>query len=118
MEQTEQFRLVSNASICKTTRAKQRCLFHLFAELRRVDQRNASIPWREARHRIQRLFQDAIRLKVRRPELEPHVYQRRKRRLHQRLDALIVTRFADPDATRLVNRLTNFRGETAALPRS
>lgn len=91
--------------------AKQRCLFHLFAELRRVDQRNTSIPWREARRRIQRLFQDAIRLKLRRTELEPRVYQRRKRRLHQRLDELIATRFADADATRLVKRLANFRGE-------
>lgn len=93
------------------TWAKQRCLFHLFAELRRVDQRNTSIPWRDARRRIQRLFQDAIRLKIRRPELEPSVYQRRKRRLHQRLDELIATSFPDKDATRLIKRLANFRGE-------
>lgn len=91
--------------------AKQRCLFHLFAELRRVDQRNPSRAWISARRAIQRLFQDAIRLKLRRSELEPLTYQRRKRRLHQRLDDLIATAWRDRDAKRLVKRLANFRGE-------
>ena len=61
------------------------------------------IRWRGARHRIQRLFQDAIRLKLHRLEREPHLYQR--------LDLLIQTPLADRDASRLLKRLANFQGE-------
>jgi len=91
--------------------AKQRCLFHLFAELRRVDQRNDFYGWRAFRHKLSRLLHDAMRLKIQQPHLQAAVFERRKRRLHRRLDALILEPFADADAARLQKRLSNFRGE-------
>lgn len=91
--------------------AKQRCLFHLFTELLRVDKRNTHPPWRAFRRQLTRLLKDAMRLKVQHNELPEAVFERRKRRLHQRLDQLIAEPFADADAKRLVKRLKNFRGE-------
>lgn len=91
--------------------AKQRCLFHLFAELRRVDKRNDAFGWQDFRQKLSRLLKDAMRLKTHQPQLEAAVFERRKRRLHLRLDALIVEPFADADAARLQKRLKNFRGE-------
>lgn len=91
--------------------AKQRCLFHLFTELLRVDKRNTHPPWRAFRQRLSRLLKDAMRLKTQQANLEPAVYERRKRRLHQRLDQLIAAPGNDADAKRLAKRLKNFRGE-------
>ena len=91
--------------------AKQRCIWHLFAELKRVDQRNASTDWREFRRRLHRLFKDAMRLKIRQAELDPALYAHKKTRIHRRLDALINATCTDDDAARLRKRLANFRGE-------
>jgi hypothetical protein len=91
--------------------AKQRCFFHLFTELIKVDKRNSDPAWREFRRRLSRLLKDAMRLNNRRSELDGAVFERRKRRLHQRLDQLIADPYDDDDARRLAKRLKNFRGE-------
>ncbi|WP_459874164.1 IS66 family transposase, partial [Endothiovibrio diazotrophicus] len=65
--------------------AKQRCIWHLFAELQRVDKHNASRIWRDFRRRLHRLFKDAMRLKTRQAELDPAVYAHKKMRIHRRL---------------------------------
>ena len=91
--------------------AKQRCLFHLFTELLRVDKRNTHPPWKAFRKQLSRLLKDAMRLKTQQNELDAVVYERRKQRLHQRLDQLIAQPFNDADAKRLAKRLANFRGE-------
>lgn len=91
--------------------AKQRCFFHLFTELIRVDKRNSHPSWREFRRRLSRLLKDAMRLNTQRSELDGGVFERRKRRLQQRLDQLIVEPLDDTDARRLAKRLNNFRGE-------
>ena len=91
--------------------AKQRCFFHLFTELIRVDKRNSSLAWQAFRKKLSRLLKDAMRLNQQRSELEEDAFKRRKQRLHQRLDALIAKPYDDDDARRLGKRLENFRGE-------
>lgn len=91
--------------------AKQRCFFHLFTELLKVDKRNDRPPWLAFRRRLSRLLKDAMRLNNQRAELDDRVFERRKRRIHQRLDQLIVEPYDDDDARRLAKRLKNFRGE-------
>ena len=91
--------------------AKQRCFFHLFTELIKVDKRNRQPPWRAFRRRLSRLLKDAMRLNLQRAELDDTVFARRKCRLKQRLDQLIADPWDDEDARRLAKRLKNFRGE-------
>jgi hypothetical protein len=93
--------------------AKQRCYFHLFTELIKVDKRNASAHWRAFRKRLARFLKDAVRLGEARKIHPPPVYARRKAQLHQRLDALIAAAASckDADAKRLIKRLRRHRHE-------
>lgn len=91
--------------------AKQRCFFHLFTELLKVDKRNDHPPWHAFRRRLSRLLKDAMRLNNQRMKLDDTVFERRKHRINQRLDQLIADPYDDDDARRLAKRLKNFRGE-------
>ncbi len=91
--------------------AKQRCYFHLFTELVKVDKRNDSAPWKAFRKKLSRFMKDAVRLMERREVLDPAVYERRKRRLYQRLDYIIAQPYDDADAVRLIKRLKRHRDE-------
>ncbi len=91
--------------------AKQRCYFHLFTELVKVDKRNASATWKRFRKRLSRLLKDAVRLGDERQQHSAPAYARRKARLHQRLDELIAVAVEDADAKRLIKRLRRHRGE-------
>lgn len=91
--------------------AKQKCYYHLFTELVKVDKRSTGPPWRRFRKKLARLLRDAIRLGQARDDLDSAPYARRKARLHQRLDALIAHPWTDPDAKRLVKRLRRHRQE-------
>jgi transposase len=93
------------------TLAKQRCYFHLFTELIKVDKRNASATWKRFRKKLSRLLKDALRLGDQRQIRSPPTYARRKAKLHQRLDQLIAATFEDADAKRLIKRLRRHRGE-------
>ena len=87
-----------------STLATQRCFYHLFTELVKVDKRNGSEHWKAFRKRLSRLMKDAIRLS----ENKKICAQRRERlkaRLHTRLDELIGGQFLDKDVKRLVKRL-------------
>ena len=98
------------------TLAKQRCYFHLFTELVKVDKHNASATWkRYPRKKLSRLLKDAVCLGERRQSHSPPTYARRKAKLHQRLDQLIATRFDDADAKRLSKRLRRHRSELLAF---
>lgn len=90
--------------------AKQRCLFHLFTELRKVDLRNNSPPWRSFRRRLYRIFRDAIRL-VGNQDIDQPTFQRRKARIDTRLDNLLDEPTQDKDAQRLIKRLRRHRNE-------
>jgi hypothetical protein len=69
------------------TLAKQKCYFHLFTELLKVDKLSTGPPWQGFRKKLARLLRDAVRLGQAREKLPAKHYERRKARLHRRLDA-------------------------------
>ena len=91
--------------------AKQKCYFHLFTELVKVDKLTTGPPWRRFRKKLARLLRDAVRLGERRAKLSAKRYERRKLRLHRRLDELIAAPWTDRHAKRLVKRLRRHRRE-------
>lgn len=91
--------------------AKQRCYYHMFTELEKVDKRNASPAWKKFRKRLTRLLKDAVRLSAKRQKLPPDIYNRRKECLKERLGSIIVTSDSDKDVNRLKKRLGKFRNQ-------
>jgi transposase len=91
--------------------AKQKCYFHMFTELVKVDKLTAAAPWKRFRKKLTRLLRDAVRLGERREKLSAKDYQRLKALVHRRLDALIAARWTDKHAKRLVKRLRRHRDE-------
>lgn len=94
-----------------TALAKQRCFYHLFTELVKVDQHNTSSEWKAFRKKIARLLKDAIRLSERKGQLESIVYGRRKERLHHRLRSFLLIDAGDKDVNRLTKRLRRHQNE-------
>lgn len=91
--------------------AKQKCFFHLFTELVKVDKKNNSLAWHLFRNRLSRLLKDALRLSGKRGELSEEKYQHSKQRLYTRLDDLAATKAIDDDVQRLRKRLERHRNE-------
>lgn len=91
--------------------AKQRCFYHLFTELEKVDKRNKTAAWKAFRKKLGRLLMDAVRLSVKKKDLAPAVFERRKIRLYDRLDQLIASPREDKDVNRLIKRLIRHRNE-------
>jgi len=91
--------------------AKQRCFYHLFTELVKVDQRNLSPGWKAFRKKLSRLLKDAVRLSEKRNQVRPEVYPRLKQRLHRRLSQFLACPYQDRDAKRLLKRLKRHRNE-------
>lgn len=91
--------------------AKQRCFYHLFTELVKVDKRNSSANWKAFRKKLSRLLKDAIRLSNKIDQVKSKDYERLKARLYTRLDQLIETSFDDKDAKRLIKRLRRHKKE-------
>jgi len=71
------------------TLAKQRCLYHLFTELAKVDKYNKSKAWKSFRKTLSRLLKDAIRLWDKQERMPVEISGRQKRRLYVRLDSLL-----------------------------
>lgn len=91
--------------------AKQRCLFHLFSELLKVDKSNHSAQWKAFRKKLSRILKDAIRLHERKEEFSSPQYQRRKESIHQRLSNLVRVGYDDKDCHRLSKRLKRHQNE-------
>jgi len=91
--------------------AKQRCFYHLFTELAKVDKLNSSGNWKAFRKKLSRLLKDAIRLSLRKGQLNATDYNRRIKRLHDRLDQLLKAPYVDKDAKRLIKRLRRHKNE-------
>jgi transposase len=91
--------------------AKQRCFYHLFTELVKVDKRNPSLEWEAFRKKLSRLLKDAIRLSNRKERLDLKDYVRLKKRLYNRLDQFLKATYEDKDAIRLIKRLKRHRNE-------
>ena len=83
---------------------RQYCLVHLLRELEKIDQHNTTTAWQAFAKTLRRLIRDGLRLR-KRADFTPQRYQSRILRLGRRLDALIATAPADPDARRLLKRL-------------
>ena len=94
-----------------TALAKQRCFYHLFTELVKVDKANTSVLWRTFRKKLTRLLKDAIRLSERKKQVPPGNYDRRKRRMYDRLQQLLNEGYEDKDARRLIKRLKRHKEE-------
>lgn len=90
--------------------AKQRCFYHLFTELVKVDKRNKSKQWAAFRKKLSRLLRDAVRLQNNN-QLSSDRFTKRKARLYSRLEKLISSSYEDKDARRLIKRLKRHKQE-------
>jgi len=91
--------------------AKQRCFYHLFTELAKVDKNNASPQWKVFRKKLARLLKDAVRLFERKDPEQFETFARRKGRLYHRLEQFLQENHKDKDAKRLVKRLKRHKDE-------
>lgn len=91
--------------------AKQRCFYHLFTELSKVDKTNSSLQWSAFRKKLLRILNDAIRLYQRKNGLNITVYTRLKMRLYNRLEQFLKDEHHDKDAKRLIKRLRRHKNE-------
>lgn len=91
--------------------AKQRCFYHLFTELVKVDTYNHSVSWKSFRRKLSRLLRDAIRLSEKKHQINPACFLRLKNRLYCRLEQFLATPCQDKDAQRLTKRLNRHKQE-------
>ena len=84
--------------------ARQRCFYHLFTELVKVDRHNSSSEWRAFRKKLSRFLKDAIRLSDKQSWLRSEDFIRKK-------DRLLTTDHECKDAKRLVKRLNRHKNE-------
>jgi transposase len=91
--------------------AKQRCFYHLFTELAKVDKVNHSPNWKAFRKTLARLLRDAVRLSTRKGQLGPQRFGRLKGKLVYRMEQILRSSHQDKDAKRLVKRLKRHKAE-------
>ena len=91
--------------------AKQRCFYHLFTELAKVDKTNASPEWKAFCKKLLRLLKDAIRLSERKHGLDQAAYDRKKNRLYARLKQFLKVDYNFKDGKRLIKRLKRHKNE-------
>jgi len=91
--------------------AKQRCFYHLFTKLAKVDKTNASAEWKAFRKKLARLLKDAVRLSQRKDATQAAIFDRRKARVSHRLEQFLEETYHDNDAKRLMKRLKRHKGE-------
>ena len=92
------------------TLATQRCFYHLFTELVKVDKHNRSQAWKAFRKKLSRLMKDAIRLS-KKNEIGSERRQRLIDRLHTRLEKMVAGEHTDKDVKRLIKRLKRHKAE-------
>lgn len=90
---------------------KQRCLYHLFTELKKVDQKTSSNAWKAWRKLLVRLLRDGIRLGRKFGKIPGEEYSRLTARLHERLAILTELNSRDPHVKRLSKRLRRHKDE-------
>jgi len=94
------------------TWAKQRCIFHLFTALKKVDlQRPHDAVWRDFRQRVKRLFKDAVRQLENAEGVGQPTLDRRRQLLADRLAALVVVPSDHKEVRRIQKRLRRHRDE-------
>ncbi len=94
------------------TIAKQRCLYHLFTELVKVDKKSKdNNEWKMFRKKLSRLMRDAIRLWESKKDIQSDKYNHRKLLINNRLNCLIGWVSEDKDVKRLLKRLRRHEKE-------
>ena len=91
--------------------AKQRCLYHLFTELLKVDKKNNSAQWKGFRRTLSRLLKRGVRLSEAKANITPEQFQRRRKSILKQFDRLIYAAYEDDDCKRLCKRLKRHRNE-------
>ena len=91
---------------------RQTCLVHLLRDLEHTEKyKSPGAHWPEFAKLLRRLIGDAIRLWRAKGELSAESYASRRRRLTERLDALINTPWQAAQARRLIKRLKRHRDD-------
>ncbi|MBF0207828.1 MAG: IS66 family transposase [Oligoflexia bacterium] len=94
--------------------AKQKCLYHLLTELKKVSIRNAGQEWKAFEKELKRLLKDGIRLLAKKKDMTPDDFYRRRTYISQRfkefLKNLAITA-CDKDVRRLLKRLRRHKDE-------
>lgn len=91
--------------------AKQRCLVHLFRELKKVLEKNTSSEWKSFCKLLKRILRDAMRLSERENVLSLDDFKRRRSLLDSRLAQLCSGCWSDKDCLRLIKRLSRCKDE-------
>jgi hypothetical protein len=91
--------------------AKQKCVVHLLRELEKVSLSNTDPEWLAFQRKLRRLLRDALRLGRDRSQYDDMTYNRRWKRLYDRLFALYSAEYGDADAARIAARLERHRDE-------
>jgi len=92
-------------------KSKQRCLYHLFTEFKKTDQKTSSLSWKSWKKRMVRLLRDGLRLAKKFEVLPASEYDQAKQHLLSRLDELIQLDSPDIHIKRLSKRLRRHRNE-------
>lgn len=87
---------------------RQKCLVHLLREFHRCAQTDQSEAYQRCYKHIKRLINDAVKLQERHEDFEEKVYQRRLRRLKQRLFALMTYPYRNKNLKRLAKRFSKY----------
>jgi len=91
--------------------AKQRCITHLLRELKKISEHNYGGIWVDFYRKLRRVLKDALKLRELKEGLDKEQYQRRIRKLYDRLDELMYCNYNDKDVMRIVKRLRRHRSE-------
>lgn len=93
-------------------RTQQKCFAHLIKDLRELEKSKSRGAVRFARSTVA-VLRDALQLADDRDRLARSTFQRKRRKIERRLDALISEErhFADPDNARLAHRLSKQRAQ-------
>lgn len=90
---------------------KQKCLVHMFRELKKTSERNTSDEWRLFNQKFKRLLDDAIKLMKKRETIDAEDYERLKTKIYKRYTSIIEGEYTDEDINRLMKRLKRHRSE-------
>jgi len=90
---------------------KQRCLYHLFTEFKKVDNKDPSEDWKNWRKSLSRVLKDAIRLSRKSGKISAEDYSRLQAYILGRFEAIISATSSDADVKRLCKRLRRHKEE-------
>jgi len=87
---------------------RQKCLVHLLRELHACAKRDDSKEYKEAYKKIKRVINDAVKLRDSKLILKEDVYQRRFKRIRQRLFDLMCWEYENKNLQRIAKRFSKY----------